>query len=87
MSWALVASSAIEDQPGSIMAASEDIVAILKEDDHADYLTIFPDAPGIFVWVGTVEPSVDGIECVEKSCVPAGEATIDYYMEQNGKPG
>lgn len=80
MSWALLAVSAIPDEPNAIMAASPDIVEILKSDGDSRYLHIFPDQAGVYVWTGTVNPTEDEVECVEHSIQPADDALIAHYL-------
>ncbi|MEJ7806023.1 MAG: hypothetical protein WKG03_08920 [Telluria sp.] len=83
MSWALIAVSGIDGESGSIMAATADIIEVLKG-EYAEQLTIFTDEPGVYLWMGCITVSDDGVECEQRNLVPLNTDAIDDLLKRSG---
>lgn len=83
MSWALIAVSGIDGESGSIMAATADIIDVLKG-EFAEQLTIFADDPGVYLWMGCITVSDDGVECEQRNLQRLTTDAIEDLLKRNG---
>lgn len=85
MSWALLAVSAVPQSGNAVLAASDDLLKEIADDDHLEYLTFFPETPGVYLWRGVVTATADEFTCMGQArLVHAADSELTHILNKNG---
>lgn len=81
--WAVLAVTGIDDEPNTILAAGKDIIDHIDNYGDSDYLTIFPETPGVYLWRGTIDDDDDEVECEGEAQPISTMMELNRYIRQN----